>query len=465
MANRIEKVAVFGLDCATPQLMFDRWRDDLPNINRLMRSGTYGTLKSCIPPITVPAWSCMAASKDPGTLGIYGFRNRKDYSYDQLFIASSAAVGHPRIWDLLGQNGKKSIVVGLPGTYPIMRPVNGCMITGFLAPDTEKSDYTWPHTLKHEIKELVGEYLVDVPQFRTDDKQRLLDQIYEMTEKRFRVVEHLIEHQAWDLLWLVEIGLDRIHHGFWAFMDPQHHRYEPGNPLENAIHDYWVFCDQWVGRLLEKLDLDTTAVWVVSDHGAQCMVGGFCINTWLMQEGYLHLKEPPAPGQRFTTDLVDWSKTKAWGEGGYYGRVFFNVQGREPQGIIPQADFEQVRREIQTKLEALVDHKGQPMGTRAYLPQDLYREVHRVPPDLVVIFGGLRWRSVGSLGHQSIYTFENDTGPDDANHAQHGVYVMTHPSLEAKGRVDGPTLYDVTPTILKQLGLPIPADLQGQPLM
>ena len=97
------------------------------------------------------------------------------------------------------------------------------------------------------------------------------------------------------------------------------------------------------------------------------------------------------------------------------------------------------------------------MGNRCYKPQEIYDRVNNVAPDLVVIFGDLRWRSVGWVGSDTVYTFENDTGPDDANHAQEGLYVFSHPSLPARGRVDGPTLYDVTPTILKELSLdPLP---------
>ena len=110
--STIEKVAVIGLDCAEPSLMFEKWIDHLPNMKQLMDSGTYGRLTSSIPPITVPAWSCMSSSKDPGTLGIYGFRNRADHSYDKLFIATSLAVREPRIWDILTARGKESIIVG-----------------------------------------------------------------------------------------------------------------------------------------------------------------------------------------------------------------------------------------------------------------------------------------------------------------------------------------------------------------
>jgi len=340
----IKKVAVFGLDCAEPSLMFERWRDVLPNTRRLMESGTYGPLRSCVPPITVPAWSCMSASKDPGTLGIYGFRNRKDHTYDGLSIATSLAVKEPRIWDILSTRGKDNVIVGVPGTYPITKPPKGCMITSFLTPDVS-ADYTHPKELKEEIAELVGEYMVDVRGFRTDNKQWLLDQIYEMTDKRFAVVKMLLESRPWDLFWMVEMGHDRVHHGFWQFMDESHHRYEPGNEFENAIRDYYIHADRLIGEVLQQFDLDTTAVWIVSDHGAKCMVGGFCFNQWLIEQGYLVLKKPAEERTRFDFGMVDWSKTRVWGEGGYYGRCFVNVKDREPQGIVPSAEYEALRDE------------------------------------------------------------------------------------------------------------------------
>ena len=463
--DSIKKVIIIGLDCAEPTLILDQWRKDLPNIDRLMQGGMYGNLTSSMPPITVPAWSCMASSKDPGTLGIYGFRNRKDHSYDNLGIATSLAVREPRIWDILDRVGKQSIIVGVPGTFPIWKPFRGAMITCFLTPGID-SEYTHPPELKKEIADLVGEYMVDVRGFRTDNKQWLLDQIYEMTDKRFKVTEHLMKTRPWDLLWMVEMGTDRIHHGFWQFMDPNHHRYVAGNPMENAIHDYYVHIDKLIGKMLESVDLETTAVWVVSDHGAKCMVGGVCFNDWLMREGYLTLKEPVTDGpKKFSYDMVDWSRTKAWGEGGYYARCFINVKGREPQGIVEQSDYESLRDELISKLEAMNDHEGQPMGTHVHKPEDIYRKVNRVAPDLVIIFGDLRWRSVGSVGNPDIYTFDNDTGPDDANHAQEGMYILAHPTLAGRGRMDDATLYDVTPTTLKLLGQSVPTDMRGKCLV
>ncbi|MCL4419760.1 hypothetical protein M1146_06745, partial [Patescibacteria group bacterium] len=114
---------------------------------------------------------------------------------------------------------------------------------------------------------------------------------------------------------------------------------------------------------------------------------------------------------------IDWSRTKVWGEGGYYGRVFLNVKGREPQGVIEPSQYEAIREEIIDKLENLPDEFGNSIGTKVFRPEALYKELRGIPPDLIVYFGNLAWRSVGSVGHKTIWTHENDTGPDvSVNH-------------------------------------------------
>jgi predicted AlkP superfamily phosphohydrolase/phosphomutase len=450
---------VIGLDCAAPQLVFDRWLDDLPNLRSLTERGSYGVLRSCDPPITVPAWSCMASSRNPGALGIYGFRNRRDHSYDALSFANSRSVRVPRIWDLLSARGRDVIVLGVPQTYPVT-PVNGAMVSCFLTPDVETRQYTHPPELKDEIERLVGRYLVDVPNFRTDDKDRLLADLEEMTEKRFRLAEHLLETRRWDLFFMVEMGTDRVHHGFWRFADPEHRLYEPGNRYENAMLDYYRSLDAKLGRLLRFADEDT-AVLVVSDHGAKRIDGGICVNEWLRREGYLALREEPAGPTKLTPDMIDWSRTTAWGEGGYYCRLFLNVAGREPEGTVAPEDYERVREELKAKLEALGDEHDRPIGTVAHRPEDLYEERNGIVPDLMVYFGDLFWRSVGQVGTGTVHVFENDTGPDDANHAHEGLYVLV-----AEGVEPGPgperEIYDVAPTVLSLLGEPVPAEMEGE---
>jgi ATP sulfurylase len=457
------KVLVIGLDCLAPQLVFGTWRDELPNLRRLVEQGLWGELESTIPPITVPAWSSMMSSKDPGVLGFYGFRNRADYSYDRMSIATSRDVKEDRVWDILSRDAKQVILVGVPQTYP-PEPVYGHMVSCFLTPTT-KSQYTYPPELKAEVEALVGDYMLDVEGFRTDDKDWLLKQIYRMSDQHFRLVKHLLTSKPWRFFMYVDMGPDRIHHGFWKYFDPQHPKHIPGSPFQNAIRDYYRHIDAQIGELLTLLD-DDTLVLVVSDHGAKKMDGGICINEWLREEGYLVLRDQLPAGESSIVPLskveIDWRKSRAWGAGGYYGRVFLNVQGREALGTIAADDYARVRDELAAKLEAITDPQGNPIRTRVFRPDEIYRERNGIAPDLIVHFGDLSWRAVGSLGHNSIYTFENDIGPDDANHAQHGLFILYDPRRKRGHKVQGTHVMDIAPTVLDLYGMPVPTDMQGK---
>ena len=175
---------------------------------------------------------------------------------------------------------------------------------------------------------------------------------------------------------------------------------------------------------------------VVSDHGARPMQGAICVNEWLVQEGYLVLEETPQGPTPFSEAKVDWSRTRAWGEGGYYCRLCLNVAGREPQGTVAGEDYEALLDELAERLEQLPGPDGEPIGTRVLRPQELWREQRGIPPDLVVYFGDLGWRSNGSLGHGRHWTYENDTGPDDANHDRNGLCIIAGPGVPAQQRED-----------------------------
>jgi predicted AlkP superfamily phosphohydrolase/phosphomutase len=194
------------------------------------------------------------------------------------------------------------------------------------------------------------------------------------------------------------------------------------------------------------------------------MDGGLCINEVLLRVGWLTLVEdlPSAP-KSLENVSIGWSKTRAWGEGGYYGRVFMNVAGREPRGIVPAEDYEQVRDELAALLQGVRGPEGEVLDNAIYKPQSIYRQVHGIAPDLIVYWDNLHWRSVGSIGHGSPWTRENDTGPDDANHAQDGVFIFSDPACDWGGKqLSGLSIMDFAPTVLRHFGLSAPADMQGQ---
>ena len=463
-----KRVMVIGWDSATPELVFDAFKDDMPNTQRLMSEGIYGELKSTIPPITVPAWMSMMTSRDPGEIGIYGFRNRKDYTYDAMSISNSLAVKVPTLWELLGQIQKRSVVLGVPLTYPA-RPFPGWMVTSFLTPGDLNSPITqsnlqctFPPRLAREIIQNAHEYMIDIPNFRTDDRDTLEEGLTKMTRERFKLARYLVERKAWDFFMLVEMGSDRLHHAFWRYWDKEHLKYEPNSTFSDTMRNYYRLLDEELGSILSLVDNDTTVL-VVSDHGAKRMDGGICVNEWLQENGYLTLKYKPKNITKCKPEMIDWENTKAWGEGGYYGRIFINLAGREPQGIVRAEDYESVQNELKKQLEAIVNESGENINTRVFKPKEVYRECNNIPPDLIVYFGDLYWRSVGSVGYNSIYTYENDTGPDDCNHAEMGMFIIKN-GKRTDGFIPSRSIYDIAPTILTEFDLDIPDEMIGEPI-
>ena len=450
-----------GLDSIPPELLFDKWLDLLPNIKRLVSNSIYGAMKSTIPAITCPAWVSMMTSANPGRLGLYGFRNRSGYDYEGLSFANSNTIRQDTVWDILSKTGKKVVMIGVPMTYP-PKPVNGCVVTCFMTPDT-KCDYTYPHELKAEVESVSNGYILDVGEFRSDNKDPILRTIYDMTEKRFRLTRHFIRSKEWDFFMVVEMGPDRIHHTFWKYFDQDHPKHIRGSQYQNAILNYYKYLDEEIGDTLKLLS-DDTLILVVSDHGAKKMVGGICINEWLIQNGYLKLVQYPSETTQFNKLIVDWENTMVWGEGGYYGRIFMNVKGREPRGIIAPQHYEHFRNELIRKLEDLRDEHGRNINTKVFKPEDIYTECNGIPPDLIVYYGDLFWRSIGSVGNRTIWASENDTGPDDANHSQYGIFIMRNGKSQYGVRREGVTLYDIAPTILNYMGVKVPEDMEGKAL-
>ena len=101
------------------------------------------------------------------------------------------------------------------------------------------------------------------------------------------------------------------------------------------------------------------------------------------------------------------------------------------------------------------------MNTIIYKPEDLFEVLNGDPPDLMVYFDDLNWRSAGTVGYDSIYLDENDTGPDDAVHDWFGVYVIYDPTKKRGKNLGLKNILDIAPTSLKILGVEIPNDMEG----
>ncbi|MBN1407674.1 MAG: hypothetical protein JW956_07795, partial [Calditrichaceae bacterium] len=189
--------------------------------------------------------------------------------------------------------------------------------------------------------------------------------------------------------------------------------------------------------------------------------GGFCINQWLIENGYLVLKEEVNMVKKISAEMIDWKRTKVWAEGGYYARCFFNIKGREISGTIDMGEVERLKEKIKSELGFVKDEKGFFLKHKVLFPEKIYVECNGIPPDMMIYPDDLNYRAISSIGHDSFITNQNDSGPDGANHDYEGLFILTGKGLEHK-KVKQISIYDVLPTILSRMDMPLPEDIKGK---
>ncbi|MET1102386.1 MAG: alkaline phosphatase family protein [Pyrodictiaceae archaeon] len=423
MARRL---FLLGLDSLPPRVLYEGMDGGgLAYLRSLAGDAARFILRSCHPPITVPAWMVMFTGRTPGELGVYGFRHRRPGEFN-YYMVNSRRIRAETLWDWAGKRGLRVGVYGVPPTYP-PKPIHGFMVTDFTTPGPQ-NPYTFPPWLRRELEEATGPTVFDIV-YRREDKDRVARDLYKMVENHLRQVEYLATRKQWDLFLYVEIGVDRAHHAFWRYFDPEHPRHEKHPEYSRVIPRVYSMIDKWFERLHKAMPRDTVIV-VASDHGVKPMKGAFTINQWLVEQGYLKLKrrlEELKPGTELTEDLIDWEHTVAWAWGGYYSRVFVNLKGREKKGVVEPKYYEETISQLKRDIERIRGPNEEHWDNRAYTPQELYPEVNGDAPDLMAYLDNLWWRPAGTLGWRTNHLSENDRGPDDAVHSWHGVYMVYDP--------------------------------------
>lgn len=394
-------------------------------IGSLVKESARYLMRSCYPPITVPAWMVMFTGKTPGELGIYGFRHRKPGEFN-YYIVNSSYIRHETLWEEVSKKGLRSGVYGIPPTYP-PRPFNGFMVTDFTTPSPEKP-YTFPPWLRKELETNTGPTVFDIV-YRSEDKNRVARDLFHMLENHQRQVEYLATKKRWDLFLYIEISVDRAHHAFWRYFDKSHPRFEEHPRYSSVIPELYRKIDKWFKEFHKKIPRDSVIV-VVSDHGIKSMKGAFAINQWLVDNDYLKLKvnmNRLKPGTDLSEELIDWKNTTAWAWGGYYSRLFINLKDRERKGYIEPKYYEETVNQLRKDIERIRGKKGEKWRNEVYKPSELYPEVKGDPPDLMIYLDDLWWRPAGTVGWSSNYLPENDRGPDDAVHDWFGVFSIYDP--------------------------------------
>jgi predicted AlkP superfamily phosphohydrolase/phosphomutase len=301
----------------------------------------------------------------------------------------------------------------------------------------------------------------------TDDAT-FLRQSYDIDTERQNMLFETMDNQRSGSIVCVFDGTDRIQHMFWRYMEDGHpaaHASTDNPPEEHrhAIRRLYEHNDRIVGKVMSKLKKGDVLM-VCSDHGFTSFRRGVNLNRWLLDHGYLHLKEGCDGSSEWLQD-IDWSRTKAYMLG--LAGMFINMEGRESQGIVPQAEAQALKAEIIAGLKNLRDEEKDEIGVNdAFDKLDLYDGPYvRNAPDLIIGYNrGYRVSWDCATGMVNRPLFEDNTKAWSGDHCVDPRLVPGVLFSTEKIDTENPALIDLAPTALTLFGLPVPAHMEGKPL-
>ncbi|MBI4850972.1 MAG: alkaline phosphatase family protein [Acidobacteria bacterium] len=438
--SKEKKVVLLGLD-GTPYTLLKQFCADgtMPNLAKIVASSSLKQMDVSIPEVSSTSWTCFYTGMNPAQHGIFGFLDLQPNSY-KIYFPNSKSVKVPALWDILGNYGKRSVVINVPETYPA-KPLNGSLISGFVATDLKKA--TYPPELLPTLTELKYRLDPDAQKAR-ESKDVFLEDIYDVFEKRRKTILHLFDQEKWSLFIGTITETDRLHHFMWdALVDKNH-------PYHNGFVDFYRRVDGLIGEVYDRLDSNTTFM-MCSDHGFTSIEQQVYLNFWLKDNGYLKFTsdqpksvEEIAPGSRaFALDPT---------------RIYINLKGKYPQGTVePGAEYEKLRAEIADGLRAIT-YQGKPVIKKVFMKEDVFRgPLMEQSPDLIVL-SNYGFDMKGSTNKQVLMDREIFTGM----HTQDDAHFL----INRKDILDKkPHICDIAPTIMKELGVAIPSDVSGTALI
>jgi predicted AlkP superfamily phosphohydrolase/phosphomutase len=302
---------------------------------------------------------------------------------------------------------------------------------------------------------------------RVLDEAAFLEQVWAIHDERERQLFDAMEKTKRGTVAIVFDITDRLQHMFFRYLERDH----PANADKDtevhrdAIRDLYVRMDDLVGRVMGKLERGTLLM-VMSDHGFKPFRRGVNLNTWLVRNGYMTLKDGKTTGADWFAD-VDWTKTRAFAVG--LGGIYLNLTGKRPQGIVDAGqEAAALRDEIRQKLRGLRDEeKGATAIAEVYDLKKLYQGPYvGEAPDLLAGF------AVGYRASWGCATgvVEDDVVADNVK-SWSGDHCMNPPDVPGiffcnrKLAVDRVNIMDIGPTVLDLFGVPVPEYCDGKPLM
>ena len=431
------RVAFFGIDGVPYSLIADN-EETFENLHAIASGGS---IDSIVPPESSACWPALTTGVNPGSTGVYGFQDREIDSYE-TYVPMGQDVQATRLWSRVDDAGGEATVMNVPVTFPPDRDIQR-MVSGFLSPGVEKAAY--PDELRETLENL--EYKIDVNAKlgHKDDKEAFIEDAHRTLDARFEAFKRYIEGDDWDLFFGVFMTTDRVNH--FLFKD-----YAEDGEYKTEFLEFYAKLDDYIGELRGMLDEKTTMV-VASDHGFTSLDYEVKCNVWLEEQGWLSFD---GDDHDSLGDIAD--DTRAYSL--IPGRFYINLEGREPRGSVPEAEYETVRTELKTDLEALEGPDGRPVADRIVTKEDAFRGAHdEIAPDLVVIPNdGFDLKS-GFRGGDAVF----DTGPRNGMHSFENACLFVD---DDGAKIEDADLYDIAPTVLELLDIDIDrGDFDGASLV
>ena len=405
----------------------------LPNIAALAAEAGLLSAWAPLPPISSVSWACASTGTNPGRHGVFGFVERRPDSW-QITFTNVTTIREPAVWAHAAGAGLRSIVVNVPGTYPAQpQPNQGILISGFVSPVLEKS--VQPPSLLPFLAE--RDYLIDVDlTLGHRDLAAFSDQLFAHHRARTRVLCDLLEREPCDLFFAAFTGTDRLHHFLWEQME------RGEQPWAARFAEYYDAIDDAVGEIVRRLPGDCLLI-LLSDHGFCRLDREIYVNRWLQRDGWLALDEPAQ-----SIGSIVPERTRAYCMDP--GRLYLNLAGREPGGIVQPGEYRRVRDELAAWAREL------PFVTRVVTREQAFQgPLAERGPDLVLcsangcdLKGAVRSTALEGRGRLT------------GMHTQDDAFVLVR-GRRVEGEVH---VMDVAATVLDGLGID-PAGLDGRVLM
>jgi predicted AlkP superfamily phosphohydrolase/phosphomutase len=252
-----------------------------------------------------------------------------------------------------------------------------------------------------------------------------------------------------------------MNHSFLRYTDKTHRKYDPNSKYKKVLKEYYKFVDKRLGEIMKLLDKDTKII-ITSDHGMTKMNNRINLTDWLIKEGYMVLKEPVTEKKEFNPRMVDWKRTKVFAIGAYEGQIFVNLKGREPEGIVSFEEYDKLIDELEEKIKKIPGDDGGFLDTKIFKKKDYFRgEYENIAPDMVIYFDNLVYGCNNTLiGNKTLWSPQTAMGSDEAGHSSRGIFIINE--CKKKGNIGEVNIIDIAPTILNELGIEIPKDMEGK---